>query len=66
LRDLSPLEHPTPSQEKRLTLRVAFIGHPYNLFDPDINKDILTLTKQLGIEILTPDHLSEKRSIESL
>jgi predicted nucleotide-binding protein (sugar kinase/HSP70/actin superfamily) len=41
-------------------LRVAFIGHPYNLFDRDINKDVLTITKQLGIEILTPDHLSEK------
>jgi len=41
-------------------LCVAFIGHPYNLFDPDINKDVLTLTKQLGIEIFTSDHLSEK------
>jgi predicted nucleotide-binding protein (sugar kinase/HSP70/actin superfamily) len=41
-------------------LRVAFVGHPYNLFDRDINKDVLTFTKQLGIEILTPDHLSEK------
>jgi len=41
-------------------LRVAFVGHPYNLFDPDINKDVLTLTKHLGIEILTPDHLSGK------
>jgi predicted nucleotide-binding protein (sugar kinase/HSP70/actin superfamily) len=44
----------------KTSLRVAFIGHPYNLFDPDINKDVLTLTKQLGIEILTPDYLSEK------
>ena len=60
LKDLFQLDIPTPSQEKRSTLRVAFIGHPYNLFDPDINKDVLTLTKQLGIEILTPDHFSEK------
>ncbi len=60
LKDLFRLDIPTPSQEKRSTLRVAFIGHPYNLFDPDINKDVLTLTKQLGIEILTPDYLSEK------
>jgi predicted nucleotide-binding protein (sugar kinase/HSP70/actin superfamily) len=60
LKDLFRLDIPTPSQERRSTLRVAFIGHPYNLFDPDINKDVLTLTKQLGIEILTPDHLSEK------
>jgi predicted nucleotide-binding protein (sugar kinase/HSP70/actin superfamily) len=60
LKDLFRLDIPTPSQEKRSTLRVAFIGHPYNLFDRDINKDILTLTKQLGIEILTSECLSEK------
>ena len=41
-------------------LRVAFIGHPYNLFDIDINKDILTLAKSLGMEIITSDFLSEK------
>jgi predicted nucleotide-binding protein (sugar kinase/HSP70/actin superfamily) len=60
LRSLFQLDIPTPSQQKGLTLRVAFIGHPYNLFDPDINKDVLTLTKQLGIEVLTSDYLSEK------
>jgi len=42
------------------SLRLALIGHPYNLFDMDINKDIITLTKGLGMEILTSDHLSEK------
>ena len=41
-------------------LRVAFIGHPYNLFDTDINKDILGLAKQLGMRILTSDLLSEE------
>jgi len=58
---------PSPSPIKgggkglgKTSLRVAFIGHPYNLFDPDINKHVLTLAKQLGIEILTPDHFSEK------
>jgi len=60
LKDLFQLNIPTPSQGKKSILRVAFIGHPYNLFDQDINKDVLTLTKQLGIEIVTLDHLSEK------
>jgi len=60
LKSLFQLDIPTPSQSERSTLRVAFVGHPYNLFDPDINKDVLTLTKHLGIEILTPDHLSGK------
>jgi predicted nucleotide-binding protein (sugar kinase/HSP70/actin superfamily) len=41
-------------------LRVALIGHPYNLFDIDINKDLLTLAKSLGMEIITSDLVSEK------
>jgi predicted nucleotide-binding protein (sugar kinase/HSP70/actin superfamily) len=41
-------------------LRIAFIGHPYNLFDIDINKDLPTLTKSLGMEIITSDSLSEE------
>jgi len=51
---------PTPSWGRKDPLRVAFIGHPYNLFDIDINKDLLTLTKKLGMEIMTSDLLSEK------
>jgi predicted nucleotide-binding protein (sugar kinase/HSP70/actin superfamily) len=47
-------------REIRFPLRVAFIGHPYNLFDIDINKDLLTLAKSLGMEIITSDFLSEK------
>ena len=39
---------------------MAFIGHPYNLFDTDVNKDIIGLAKQLGMEILTSELLSEK------
>jgi predicted nucleotide-binding protein (sugar kinase/HSP70/actin superfamily) len=32
---------------------VAFIGRSYNLFDPFINKDLLTLAKGLGIKVIT-------------
>ncbi len=41
-------------------LHVALIGHPYNLFDIDISKDLLSLTKSLGMEVVTSDSLSEK------
>jgi predicted nucleotide-binding protein (sugar kinase/HSP70/actin superfamily) len=51
---------PTPSVERKFPLCVALIGHPYNLYDIDINKDILVLIKGLGMEILTSDSLSEK------
>ncbi len=60
LKDLFQANIPTPSKEKRAALRVAFVGHPYNLFDNDINKNILTMAKNLGIEIVTSDLLSEK------
>jgi predicted nucleotide-binding protein (sugar kinase/HSP70/actin superfamily) len=61
LKDLFQVDVPTRSVKNiSPPLRVAFVGHPYNLFDRDINKDILTLTKNLGIEILTSDLLSEK------
>ena len=60
----SPPPSPSPlrggGKEIGSRLRVALIGHPYNLFDTDINKDLLTLTKRLGMEIMTSDSLSEK------
>jgi predicted nucleotide-binding protein (sugar kinase/HSP70/actin superfamily) len=36
------------------------VGHPYNLFDIDVNKDLLTLGKSLGMKIVTGDVLSKK------
>jgi len=51
---------PTPSEGRNFPLRVAFIGHPYNLFDVDISKGLLSLAKGLGMEIVTSDILSEK------
>jgi len=57
---LFEMEIPTPCVGRKLPWRVAFIGHPYNLFDVDINKDTLALMKSLGMEIVTPDLLSEE------
>jgi len=51
---------PTPLRGRATSLHLAFIGHPYNLFDIDINKDVLALAKSLEIEIMTSDLLSEK------
>ncbi len=59
-RQLFEIDIPIPPAGRKAPLRVAFIGHPYNLFDADINKDLLTLTKRLGMEIMTSDCLSEK------
>jgi len=67
-KDLYRLELSTPrlpetSSPDQAFLRVAFVGHPYNLFDTDISKDVIGLAKQLGMEILTSDVLPEE-SIE--
>jgi predicted nucleotide-binding protein (sugar kinase/HSP70/actin superfamily) len=59
-RQLFEMDIPTPPTRRENPLCIAFVGHPYNLFDTDINKDLLTLTKSLGMEIITPDLLSEK------
>jgi len=57
---LFEMDVPTPRAGKETSLRIAFIGHPYNLFDVDINKDLLALAKSLDMEIMTSDLLSEK------
>jgi len=59
-RKIFEMDVPTPlTKKKESPLQVALIGHPYNLFDVDINKDILGLMKDLGMEILTSDSLTE-------
>lgn len=58
-----PLPSPVKGGGKdigKTSMRVAFIGHPYNLFDTDVNKDIFSFAKNLGMRIITPEGLSEK------
>jgi len=57
---LFEMDVPLSSVRRKAPFRIAFIGHPYNLFDTDINKDLLALAKSLGMEIVTSDLLSEK------
>ncbi|MGB9629707.1 MAG: acyl-CoA dehydratase activase-related protein [Thermodesulfobacteriota bacterium] len=59
-REIFKMDIPTPwTKVKESLFQVALVGHPYNLFDVEINKDILGLMKDLGMEILTSDRLSE-------
>ena len=59
-RQLFQMDIQTPSTGKQNPLRIALIGHPYNLYDIDINKDIFALIRGLGMEIVTSDLLSEE------
>lgn len=54
--EIFEIESPCPvatENDRRHT--VAFVGRPYNLFDPFINKDLLALAKGWGIRIVTSD-----------
>jgi predicted nucleotide-binding protein (sugar kinase/HSP70/actin superfamily) len=44
-----------PSNEGGLT--VAVVGHPYNLYDPFINHNLLSRLERLGVDPLTPERL---------
>lgn len=60
LREIFDLNRRTPEEVEERPFRVALIGHPYNLFDPDISKDLLTEAKRLGMWVIPSDGLSEK------
>jgi predicted nucleotide-binding protein (sugar kinase/HSP70/actin superfamily) len=56
IEEIFELETPVPlDTENSYRYTVAFIGRPYNLFDPFINKDLLTLAKGWGTKIVTSD-----------
>lgn len=38
-------------------LPIAVVGHPYNLYDPSINHQLLTRLARLGVNVLTPERL---------
>ncbi|WP_041274494.1 acyl-CoA dehydratase activase-related protein [Desulforamulus reducens] len=41
-------------------LTVAVIGHPYNIYDPFISMNIINRLKNLGVQVLTADNLTEQ------
>jgi len=63
---LFEFDSPLPvTTERDCRFTVAFIGRPYNLFDPFINKDLLALAKGWEAKIVTshviPSHERERR-----
>jgi predicted nucleotide-binding protein (sugar kinase/HSP70/actin superfamily) len=40
-------------------LNIALIGHPYNIYDPYINMNIIKRLRSMGAMVVTADHLSE-------
>lgn len=40
--------------------RVALIGHPYNLYDREISKDLILFIRRLGMRIIPSERISKK------
>jgi len=58
IRDIFNLERPTPEATSPAgDLDVALIGHPYNLYDVDVGKDVLGMARKLGCRIAIADSL---------
>ena len=56
--DTFNVEVPTPgATSPPRDLNIAFIGHPYNLYDVDVGKDIIGIAKKMGCRITTADSL---------
>jgi len=58
-RDIFALEVPTPEAPSTPEdLNIALIGHPYNIYDVDVGKDVLGMAKKLGCRIAIADSLN--------
>jgi predicted nucleotide-binding protein (sugar kinase/HSP70/actin superfamily) len=58
VRDIFTLEVPTPEATwSPGDPTFAVIGHPYNLFDVDVGKDVLGMARKLGCRIAVADSL---------
>jgi predicted nucleotide-binding protein (sugar kinase/HSP70/actin superfamily) len=58
-RDIFALEVPTPEAHSTPEdLNIALIGHPYNIYDVDVGKDVLGMAKKLGCRIAIADSLN--------
>jgi predicted nucleotide-binding protein (sugar kinase/HSP70/actin superfamily) len=58
IRDIFALEVQTPEVfSPPADLNIALIGHPYNIYDVDVGKDVLGIAKKLGCRIAIADSL---------
>ncbi|HEY67201.1 MAG: hypothetical protein DRI79_08990 [Chloroflexi bacterium] len=53
-----------PAAQPSNSLTVAVVGHPYNLYDPFVNHNLLTRLARLGAEVLTPERLGPRPGVD--
>ncbi len=47
-------------KQPKLKYKVALLGHPYNVYDPFLNMDLVKKLNQLNVEIITEDAVDDK------
>lgn len=51
---------PRSNGKEDLRYRIALVGHPYNLYDREISKDLLHFIQKLGMRVIPSERLSKK------
>lgn len=52
-------QHKTGVDDRGFALRVALVGHPYNLYDPYVNMGLVAKLNRLGIGAITEESIPE-------
>jgi len=52
-------EHRIGMDDRVFALRVALVGHPYNLYDPYVNMDLVAKLYRLGVGVVTEECIAE-------
>nr|HID12828.1 hypothetical protein [Anaerolineae bacterium] len=56
----APQPHGPPVTQSPDCPTIAVVGHPYNLYDPFVNHNLLTRLARLGAEVVTPERLGPR------
>jgi predicted nucleotide-binding protein (sugar kinase/HSP70/actin superfamily) len=52
-----PAAMPSPTSTSASAVRIAVVGHPYNLYDPFLNHSLLARLEGIGASVTTPERL---------
>lgn len=60
LLDIAPVVRVRKTEKIQPGHTVALIGHPYNIYDPFINMNLIEKIRRLGARVITADNLDEE------
>jgi predicted nucleotide-binding protein (sugar kinase/HSP70/actin superfamily) len=60
------LDHPTPAEKKQSKLKIAVLGHIYNLNDPFLSMNLFDRLRDKGVDVLTAEMLTEEDVLQGV